>query len=99
MATKSEQFRYQLERSGPKQPKAKARRPGERGDGSREPLQHNLSRRAGKHASYALEDSAGRPSRKSSRKASNRQKTDVQFRMKRKTAEVRPESRPGTPSP
>ncbi len=92
MATKAELFRYEYERSGPKKPKAPPR-PHGRSDGTGE-AQHNVSKRAARKAAYALEPSAGRPSRKSSRKAANRQKTDVQFRMKQEVAEVRPESRP-----
>ncbi len=98
MATRSEWFRYEAERSGPKKQKAVQRRRG-RADGASAETTHNTSERASKRAAYALEPAgAGRPSRKSSRKAANRQKTDVQFRMKRKTSEARPESRPGTPS-
>jgi hypothetical protein len=98
MATRSERFRYEVERSGPKKAKQPVR-PRGRADGANEKTPHNSSLRAGKHAAYALEPaSGGRPSRKSSRKAANRQKTDVQFRLKQKTSEVRPESRPGTPS-
>lgn len=83
MATRAEWFRYQAERSGPKKraPSPKAAAPA-----ARDPV------RAGKKAVYVLEDSAGRPSRKSTRKASNRQKTDVQYRMKRRTSESRPTS-------
>ncbi|HUK66271.1 MAG TPA: hypothetical protein VLV17_05540 [Anaeromyxobacteraceae bacterium] len=94
MATRAELFRYALERSGPKKAKLEPR-PRGRADGS-EGTPHNLSPRAGKHATYAIEVARGkRPSRKSSRKAANRQKNDVQFRLKRATAEVRSESRPG----
>jgi hypothetical protein len=90
MATRAEWFRYQQERSGPKKVKSEPRVPR---DGV--PASHNLSERAGRKASYALEDSPGaRPSRKSTRKASNRQKTDAQFRMKRATAEARQAERP-----
>ena len=95
MATKAERFRYEAERSGAKKAKAAPRRRG-RGDGTGE-AQHNVSNRAARKAAYALEPSAGRPSRKSSRKAANRQKNDVQFRMKQEVAEVRPESRPRAP--
>ncbi len=102
MATKAERFRYEAERSGPK--KAKQARPPRRA----KPVDTSLpgasasdrrasgraeSIRAGKKAQYALEDSAGKPSRKSTRKASNRQKTDSQMRVKRRTGEMRPESR------
>lgn len=95
MATRAELFRYALERAGPKKAKMEPR-PRGRADGADAGTPHNASIRAGKHATYALEDAGGgRPSRKSSRKAANRQKNDVQFRMKKKTAEVRSESRPG----
>jgi hypothetical protein len=88
MATKTEWFRYETERSGAKRPK-QPRRPRGRADG--QGATHNASPRAGKHAAYALEPAGGgRPSRKSSRKAANRQKTDVQFRLKHKSSEVKP---------
>jgi hypothetical protein len=90
MATKSEWFRYLEERSGPK--REKQVRPTAASEGAAKP--HNVSARAAKKALYALEDTGEkRPSRKSSRKAANRQKNDVQFRMKRKTAESRPAGR------
>ncbi len=96
MATKAEWFRYLAERSGPKKAPA-AERPtvaaALAGKPQTEP--HNLSRRSGKKALYALEESAGRASRKSSRKSSNRQKTDVQFRMRREMSEVRTSTKAG----
>ena len=89
MATRSEWFRYLAERSGPK--KTKQPQPRREGEGTKP---HNVSARAAKNALYALETAAaGRPSRKSSRKSANRQKNDVQFRMKRKAAESRPPGR------
>jgi hypothetical protein len=98
MSTRAEWFRYEQERSGPKRPK-QAQRPRGRADGAGVDTPHNESVRAARKAAYALEPAGrGRPSRKSSRKAANRQKTDVQFRMKRTTSEVRPESRPRPPS-
>jgi hypothetical protein len=84
MATRAEWFRYFAERSGPKLPPRQAR----------EKAQERGGVRIARKATYALEDSAGRPSRKTTRKASNRSRTDAQMRWKRKTAEVRPESRP-----
>jgi hypothetical protein len=87
MATRAEWFRYHAERSGPKKPKAeKKAKPA--------PKPHNLAVRDRK-ALYAFEDVApgARPSRKSSRKASNRQKTDAQFRMKRGASEAAPGAR------
>jgi hypothetical protein len=96
MATKAEEFRYWLERSGAKKPK---RAPRARRNGSAEASGDGAKRReslhSGRKAPYALEDSAGKPSRLSTRKSSNRQKTDSQTRAKRWTAEVRPESRTG----
>jgi hypothetical protein len=56
---------------------------------------HNESERAGKHAAYALEEAPGaRPSRLSTRKSANRQKTDAQFRIKHRTMESRQGERP-----
>ncbi|HTP53169.1 MAG TPA: hypothetical protein VMK42_20945 [Anaeromyxobacteraceae bacterium] len=84
MATRAEWFRYHAERSGPKKPKQpKKEKPG--------PKPHNLSEK-GKKALYAFEDHAPgtRPSRKSSRKASNRQKTDAKFRLTREAQEMVP---------
>ena len=92
MATRAEQFRYDAERAGPKrtaQPR-RAKRP--RAGETRVESGH-----AARKASYQLEDSAGRPSRKSSRKAANRQKTDVQFRLKRQVAETRPHAPGASP--
>lgn len=96
MATKAEWFRYEAERAGAKRPKSASRRRRGRGDGTGE-SQHNVSARAEKKAVYVLEVAPGtRPSRKSSRKSANRQKTDTQFRMKRAAGEARPDARPRT---
>jgi hypothetical protein len=86
MTTKAEEYRYWKERSGPK--KAKQEKEAPRA-ASRESLH------AGRNAAYVLEDTVGKPTRRSTRKSSNRQKTDSQTRAKRWTAEVRPESRAG----
>jgi len=83
VTTKAEWFRYLAERTHPQV--AQAPRP--------PPLPHREPRAARK-ALYALEDSAGRPSRKATRKSSNRSRNDAQMRMKRANAEARPESRP-----
>ncbi len=87
MATKAEWYRYLSERSGPKRLKQLKKKAG-----PDEPKVHNLSGKADRKAQYVLEDHAPgtRPSRKASRKSSNRQKTDVQFRMKRERAEGQP---------
>ena len=67
MATRAEWFRYHAERAGPK----KAKQPKKAAPG---PKPHNLAGKDRK-ALYAFEEFApgARPSRKSSRKASNRQ--------------------------
>ncbi|MEI7703752.1 MAG: hypothetical protein WCK73_04050 [Deltaproteobacteria bacterium] len=84
MATKAEWFRYNTERAGPKKAAApKKAKPG--------PKPHNLAGKDSK-ALYAFEDVApgARPSRKSTRKASNRQKTDAKFRLTRAASESKP---------
>ncbi len=81
--TRAELFRYLAERAGLKRAPTPTRA-APSGEGSRA---------AGKNAAYALETSATRASRKSTRKSANRQKTDVQFRLKRRVAEVRPAPR------
>jgi hypothetical protein len=84
MATKAEWFRYNTERAGPKKAKqVKKARPG--------PKPHNLATKDRK-ALYAFEDFAPgtRPSRKSTRKGSNRQKTDAKFRLTRAKSESIP---------
>lgn len=94
MATKAEWFRYRTERSGPKQPKRAPRPPRNVGVDTAAPgvsatdrkaaLPRKPSARAGKKAVYALERSERRPSRRSTRKAANRQKTDVKMRKLRR---------------
>jgi len=84
MATKAEWFRYNTERAGPKKAKqVKKAKPG--------PKPHNLATKDRK-ALYAFEDFApgARPSRKSTRKGSNRQKTDAKFRLTRAKSESVP---------
>jgi hypothetical protein len=101
MSTKAEEFRYWLERSGKKKAKRvlKPKRngtvdtalPGTSATDRKAIRRESLH--SARKAPYALEDSAGKPSRLSTRKSSNRQKTDSQTRAKRWTAEVRPENR------
>jgi hypothetical protein len=90
MATKAELFRYLSERSGAKRPKQAKRKAG-----PAEPKRHNLSLRTDRHAGYTYEEAAPgqRPSRKSTRKSENRQKTDVLFRKKQSNAEMAPRPR------
>ena len=85
MATRAEVFRAETERKS----QEKHQQTQLAGKVEHEAIHHEPIR-AGKSAAYALEDSPGtRPSRKSTRKSSNRQKTDVQFRMKRQVGESR----------
>jgi len=84
MATRAEWFRYNTERAGPKKAKqVKKPKPG--------PKPHNLAT-TDRKALYAFEDFAPgtTPSRKSTRKGSNRQKTDAKFRLTRAKAEAVP---------
>jgi hypothetical protein len=90
VATKAEVFRYFAERAGWK----RASEPERPGNERPAPGERTPSLRAGKKAQYALESSAGRPSRKSTRRSANRQKNDVQFRMKRRVSEARAQDRP-----
>jgi hypothetical protein len=84
MTTKAEWFRYAEQRTHPRGASAKSR-------AAAEAAPSRPTGRAGK-AVYALEESAAKPSRKSTRKSANRQKTDVQFRMKRQESEARPKT-------
>jgi hypothetical protein len=98
MSTKAERFRYQAERSGPKRPKAPPR-PKRKvatettSAGGEVALPRNASKHAGRKAAYALETSATKPSRKSTRRAANRIKTDSQMRVKSRLAEGNPPKR------
>lgn len=99
MSTKAERFRYDQERSGkklPKRPKPIRRdspvdtsKPGMSATDRKPLMVHTPSEHAGRKATYALEVSATRPSRLSTRKSANRQKNDAQFRQKRRVAESR----------
>ncbi len=102
MSTKAEEFRYWTERSGPKKPKSAPRRrrdvpvdtskPGVSATDRRK-TRGEPSARAGKKAAYALERSTSKPSRRSTRKAGNRQRTDTQMQAKSRIAEGRPRTR------
>ena len=101
MATKADLFRWQAERSGPKRPKKPRRQrrdvpvntaqPGVSASDRRATLPHKESKRADRRkATYVLEDSEAGPSRRSSRKSSNRQRTDVKMIEKRRVSLSRP---------
>lgn len=103
MATKAEQFRYRTERSGPKKAKSPAR---PRKDDPVDTSQSGVSatdRRAGfprkasaavsAKATHAFEPTAAQPSRKSTRKANARQRTDTKMQAKRRAGLMRPGAR------
>jgi hypothetical protein len=98
MATKAEEFRYWQERSGPKKPKSPPRPRRDaavdtslRGVSATERRgRSHPSAAAGKKAAFALEQSAGRPSRMSTRKATNRQRTDGKMQALARTTAGRP---------
>jgi hypothetical protein len=101
MATKAERFRYWAERSGPKKPKQPPRPRRDLGVDTAQPGVSATDRRVGprkaspkvaKKAAYALERTEGRPSRRSTRKAANRQRTDAQMRVKQRTTGQHPAS-------
>lgn len=88
MATKAERFRSASERSGPKRaPRPKKPAPAH--------ASHNEAARASGHAGYQLEAAAepGRPSRKSTRKAANRQKAAVSLEQRQSGRLASPEGR------
>lgn len=103
MSTKSQWHRYHEQRSGPGKAKgpAKARRddpvdtsaPGvsatSRKAGAGRSARRNRSARAARKASYALEDSAGASSRKSTRKSGNRVKASHLLRRVKTRARQR----------
>jgi len=103
MSTKAEDFRYWAERSGPKKPKSAPPRrrdapvdtakPGVSAS-DRRTVRGEGSARAGKKTAFALERSAAKPSRRSTRKGVNRQRTDGQMLAKSRVAEVRPRPAP-----
>ncbi len=89
MATKAQRFRSEAERSGNKQPKTKKTY-----ERSHEPrLSHNDARRVDPRSSYALEETRGRASRKSTRGSSNRIKTDSALRITARVRNASPEAR------
>jgi hypothetical protein len=100
MATKAERFRWESERSGPKRPPKPRRprrdfpvntaKPGVSATDRKVTIPHKESKRADKKAIFVLEDSAGGPSRRSTRKASNRQRTDTKMIEKRRISLSRP---------
>lgn len=90
MLSRATVFRRATERSGAKKspkPNKKLIRRGAAVDAKG--IRHEAKRIDEHHnATYALEDSATKPSRLTTRKSSNRQKTDVQYRLKDRSWEA-----------
>jgi hypothetical protein len=103
MATKAERFRYRTERSGPKKPKSPRRprrdvpvdtsQPGVSATDRRAGFPTKASPAVAAKATHAFEPAENRPSRKSTRKANSRQRTDRKMQAKRRAALVRPAGR------
>jgi hypothetical protein len=103
MATKAEQFRYWTERSGPKKPKSPPRprrdatvdtsKPGVSATDRHAGFSKKASRTIAGKAPYAFEAAEKRPSRRSTRKANARQRTDTKMQAKRRVAMQSPGSR------
>lgn len=83
MTTKAEWFRYNQERSKPKPVVVAAAQP--------PPMPSHAERKAAFVRETVMP--GARPSRKSTRKSANRQRTDGQFQAKRHLAEASPEVR------
>lgn len=103
MATKADRFRYLTERSGPNKPKSPPRprrdvpvdtsRTGVSATDRRAGFPTKASPAVAAKATHAFESATARPSRKSTRKANARQRTDGKMQAKRRAALLRP----GTP--
>lgn len=84
MATKAQQFRAEEERHSMKEAAERRSKPDPK---------TNESVRAGKKATYALEETNGRHSRKSSRKAANRAKPDTGLTLREQLVKTSPKER------
>jgi hypothetical protein len=107
MATRSERFRARVERMGPPRPKQPKRprrdvpvdtaQPGisatDRKAGGGSTAARNRSRAAARKAAYVLEDSDHQPSRKSTRRARNRQKADSSLERRQTMRSTSPPER------
>lgn len=92
MATKAEQLRAMVlsERA---QQNATARRRAGHGTTAENSKAHNLSARAGRTARVSYEESAGRPSRKSTRGSEHHQRASNRLERTRQLAQSAPENR------
>jgi hypothetical protein len=100
MATKTQQFRVDVQRSaqgatGKKAPSRAAKAANGRDkDRYPNPASHNESRRAAKNSPYELEPAQSpRPSRKSTRRSPTHVKTDSALRIRAVNRHASPESR------
>jgi hypothetical protein len=106
MATKAERLRYKTERSGPNKPKRPRPRrdvpvdtskAGVSASARRAGFPRTASRTVAAKATYAFEPAEVRPSRKSTRKAQSRRRTDTKMQAKRRASLMRPR-KPGSKS-
>ena len=99
VATKTERFKAEMERTAQGINKAEGAKGATRRSGRKRPhgivkVTHNAAPAHAKKSSYALETTvSSRPSRKSTRKSSNRQKTDSGLRISVMSMSAKPESR------
>lgn len=85
--TRAQEFRNLVERSGPKRPKQVKQKPRPR-------FSHNDAPTAGEsRATYAIEETQGRRSRKSTRSSSNRVRTDSPLQLTTLTHLIAPQRR------
>lgn len=84
MATKAEQFKSRQERARKKpKPSRASKKPSSPRPSDAAPVSRNASVAAGRKATFALEESdADRPSRKSTRGSTNRQKPDSNLKRR-----------------
>jgi len=88
MATKAQQFRYEMERSGSKLEK---KQPKEHHLDPAHTMTRNVTKRGDRNASAALEDSmSGKPSRKSTRPSSKHGRTDTVLAKAARDASMSP---------
>lgn len=93
MATKAEQFKSRQQRTAKKKPARATTKKKPQGSVQGAPATRNASAAAGRKASFALEEGSDkRPSRKSTRGSTNRQKPDSNLK-RRETRRVRSPAR------
>lgn len=86
MATRAEQYRAEQQRTGKKKVRSGRSKPG-----VPEGARSRAKPHAAKKATYALEESKGRPTRKSTRKAANRMKPDAGLNRREELQKGSPE--------